>query len=61
MMVCLKVTMHYFRLVGTSVLFLLCMMATLALAQNQPATGTWTFAVSGDSRNCGDIVMPAIA
>ena len=22
---------------------------------------TWTFAVSGDSRNCGDIVMPAIA
>jgi Calcineurin-like phosphoesterase len=22
--------------------------------------GTWTFAVSGDSRNCGDIVMPAI-
>lgn len=61
MMVCLKVTMHYFRLVGKSVLFLLCVMATLALAQNQPATGTWTFAVSGDSRNCGDIVMPAIA
>ena len=26
------------------------------------ATGsTWTFAVSGDSRNCGDFVMPAIA
>ena len=24
----------------------------------QPA---WTFAVSGDSRNCGDVVMPAIA
>jgi len=23
--------------------------------------GSWTFAVSGDSRNCGDIVMPAIA
>jgi hypothetical protein len=22
---------------------------------------TWSFAVSGDSRNCGDIVMPAIA
>jgi len=22
---------------------------------------TWRFAVSGDSRNCGDIVMPAIA
>src|SRR5579862_7324062 len=23
--------------------------------------GTWSFAVSGDSRNCGDFVMPAIA
>jgi hypothetical protein len=23
--------------------------------------GTWRFAVSGDSRNCGDIVMPAVA
>src|ERR1017187_10448724 len=28
-------------------------------AQNPP--GSWKFAVSGDSRNCGDIVMPAIA
>src|ERR1700733_10752572 len=24
-------------------------------------SGAWKFAVSGDSRNCGDIVMPAIA
>jgi hypothetical protein len=30
-------------------------------AQNAPATGAWTFLVSGDARNCGDIVMPAIA
>jgi hypothetical protein len=29
-------------------------------AQNPP-TPVWKFAVSGDSRNCGDIVMPAIA
>jgi hypothetical protein len=29
-------------------------------AQNRPAR-SWKFAVSGDSRNCGDIVMPAIA
>src|SRR5579871_4778318 len=28
-------------------------------AENSDAT--WTFAVSGDSRNCGDFVMPAIA
>jgi hypothetical protein len=26
-----------------------------------PAAGSWTFAVSGDSRNCGNMVMPAIA
>src|SRR5271154_3028141 len=25
------------------------------------ANGSWSFAVSGDSRNCGDVVMPAIA
>jgi hypothetical protein len=31
-----------------------------ALAQNPPAP-VWKFAVSGDSRNCGDVVMPAIA
>jgi hypothetical protein len=30
-----------------------------AIAQTGDAT--WTFAVSGDSRNCGDFVMPAIA
>jgi Calcineurin-like phosphoesterase len=31
-------------------------------SQSAPSSGTtWRFAVSGDSRNCGDIVMPAIA
>ncbi len=25
------------------------------------ATGAWSFAYAGDSRNCGDVVMPAIA
>ena len=33
--------------------------APKSLAQSPDAT--WTFAVSGDSRNCGDVVMPAIA
>jgi hypothetical protein len=31
-----------------------------AFAQSPPSP-VWKFAVSGDSRNCGDIVMPAIA
>jgi hypothetical protein len=26
-----------------------------------PPTGTWYFAVSGDSRDCGDLIMPKIA
>jgi hypothetical protein len=26
-----------------------------------PRPSAWTFAVSGDSRNCGDVVMPSIA
>ncbi len=30
-------------------------------AAPQNAKSDWTFAVSGDSRNCGDFVMPAIA
>jgi len=36
--------------------------ACLLLCGPQPSSAkTWTFAVSGDSRNCGDVVMPAIA
>lgn len=31
--------------------------ASIATARGQ----NWTFAISGDSRNCGDIVMPSIA
>jgi hypothetical protein len=27
----------------------------------EPAAARWTFAIAGDSRNCGDVVMPAIA
>jgi hypothetical protein len=33
----------------------------VAFAGAQAAHSPWTFAVSGDSRNCGDFVMPAIA
>jgi hypothetical protein len=32
-----------------------------SVAAAQASAGSWTFAVSGDSRNCGDFVMPAIA
>jgi hypothetical protein len=35
--------------------------AFFCLAGLTRAQSTWTFAVSGDSRNCGDVVMPAIA
>lgn len=32
-----------------------------SLQKAPPAPSEWRFAVSGDSRNCGDVVMPAIA
>jgi len=41
-----------------------CMAPSVTLGDSEDTadTGTsWSFAVSGDSRNCGDIVMPAIA
>lgn len=37
---------------------LLCLLFSGAVIAQQQ---TWTFVVSGDSRNCGDVVMPAIA
>lgn len=35
--------------------------ATLSGTLAAQSGGSWHFAVSGDSRNCGDVVMPAIA
>jgi len=42
---------------------LACLLSLLSIpmAAQTAANGAWKFAVSGDSRNCGDIVMPAIA
>ena len=42
-----------------AVIALLVLLAANSFAQKKP--GSWKFAVSGDSRNCGDITMPAIA
>lgn len=45
------------------VLAFLVLLPVIASAQNAapPPASPWQFVVSGDSRNCGDIVMPAIA
>ena len=40
---------------------LLLALALAPLASAQQPSAPWSFAVSGDSRNCGDVVMPAIA
>lgn len=37
------------------------LLSTVPVLSSAQAGGTWSFAVSGDSRNCGDFVMPAIA
>jgi len=40
----------------------LLLLPIAALAQTPPPAATsWHFVVAGDSRNCGDVVMPAIA
>jgi hypothetical protein len=39
----------------------LCALMAQTTSAQQPATGPWHFVVSGDSRNCGDVVMPGIA
>ena len=44
-----------------ALLLILCATASLAAQEPSPSGTSWKFAVSGDSRNCGDIVMPAIA
>src|ERR1700691_3223975 len=48
------------------ILFTTVVVFGLALAPQpsraqQPADATWRFLASGDSRNCGDVVMPGIA
>ena len=60
-----KVTMPHFAL-RSCLLFVVLVVASVSTslaAQDQAtaAPSTWKFAVSGDSRNCGDIVMPAMA
>jgi Calcineurin-like phosphoesterase len=39
---------------------ILLSVVTIVAAEN-PRGNTWSFTVSGDSRNCGDLVMPTIA
>lgn len=46
--------------VGPAVVITILSCYAIAAAQSGSKAG-WTFAVSGDSRNCGDVVMPAIA
>jgi hypothetical protein len=43
--------------------FVLLIFPIIAAAQTAPAApdAPWRFVVAGDSRNCGDVVMPAIA
>jgi hypothetical protein len=42
-------------------LWFVMLLAVPLAAPAQTASGDWTFVASGDSRNCGNVVMPAIA
>jgi hypothetical protein len=47
--------------VGTLAIAGMLLLAGVITAQTPAPANTWQFTVSGDSRNCGDVVMPAIA
>jgi len=49
------------RPVALAVLFALLLASDVGAHAQKTSGGGWKFAVSGDSRNCGDITMPAIA
>jgi hypothetical protein len=51
------------RMRRTLAVIAFCFWSISLLAQTGPSSSSaeWKFAVSGDSRNCGDVVMPAIA
>lgn len=49
------------RVVAVFVCFLTVVCGQVTPVAPAAVHGGWTFAVSGDSRNCGDVVMPAIA
>jgi hypothetical protein len=46
---------------SAALMALLVCTAFIPIAAQQKSNDAWTFAVSGDSRNCGDVVMPSIA
>jgi hypothetical protein len=47
--------------ISTAFALLLLPIAALAQTAAPPADASWHFVVAGDSRNCGDVIMPAIA
>jgi hypothetical protein len=49
------------RVLSTITVVLVLALAARTASAQQTASGTWRFLVSGDSRNCGDVVMPGIA
>jgi hypothetical protein len=49
------------RLVFAITVFSFFVVVVQGASAQQPANGAWRFVVSGDSRNCGDVVMPGIA
>ena len=49
------------KLVQSAFLLVLFTSFTFAQTASAPTNSEWKFVVSGDSRNCGDVIMPAVA
>jgi hypothetical protein len=53
--------MTFRRILGSMTVILGLALAAHNAGAQQSASGAWRFLASGDSRNCGDVVMPGIA
>lgn len=49
------------KLTRANIILLVALVLLANISGNAQASEQWQFAVSGDSRNCGDVVMPTIA
>ncbi len=49
------------KVLFAAAVFLVLGLAARTASAQQPANGPWRFLASGDSRNCGDVVMPGVA
>src|SRR6476619_4752990 len=57
----MRIRTRFPAVLATALLIVRCAAAAPAPTRTPAGPASWKFVVGGDSRNCGDIVMPAVA